>query len=196
MFLAPWLLVTTSLLAPALSAEQARPVPPPTSTPSSAPHTFSVGGSIVAGSNGATGGFSYWFTDQVGVSMSVGYYRLPNYYTSTGSSGSTFQAAPSLMWLLTKPNQTRDVNFRPYLGGGINYVSSSAPVVASTRTTVTPTTSGTGMQAFGGVEMSFKDTPAFAITMEAAYFHLPEGFAGTGYIGGMNYLLGFRYYVK
>src|SRR5262249_731216 len=106
------------------------------------------------------------------------------------------QAAPSLMWLLTKPNQTRDVNLRPYLGGGINYVSSSAPVVASTRTTVTPTTSGTGMQAFGGVEMSFKATPQFAITLEAAYFHLPEGFAGTGYIGGMNYLLGFRYYVK
>lgn len=194
MLLAPWLLVTTVLIAPAPTPDQARPVPPPPST--SAPHTLSVGGSIVAGSNGATGGFSYWFNQQVGVDMSVGYYRLPNYYSSTGSSGYTFQAAPSVMWLLTKPNQTRDVNLRPYVGGGINYVSSSQPVTLSTRSTTAATSSGMGMQAFGGVEMSFKDTPQFALTIEGAYFHLPEGFAGTGYIGGMNYLIGVRFYLK
>jgi len=194
MFLAPWLLVTTALIAPAPAPDQARPVPPPQST--SAPHTLSVGGSIVAGSNGATGGFSYWFNQQVGVDMSVGYYRLPNYYSSTGSSGYTFQAAPSVMWLLTKPNQTRDVNLRPYVGGGINYVSSSQPVTLSTRSTTAPTSSGMGMQAFGGVEMSFKDTPQLALTIEGAYFHLPDGFAGTGYIGGMNYLIGVRFYLK
>lgn len=194
MLLAPWLLVTTVLIAPAPTPDQARPVPPPPST--SAPHTLSVGGSIVAGSNGATGGFSYWFNQQVGVDMSVGYYRLPNYYSSTGSSGYTFQAAPSVMWLLTKPNQTRDVNLRPYVGGGINYVSSSQPVTLSTRSTTAATSSGMGMQAFGGVEMSFKDTPQFALTIEGAYFHLPEGFAGTGYIGGMNYLIGVRFYLR
>ena len=52
------------------------------------------------------------------------------------------------------------------------------------------------MQAFGGVEMSFKDTPQLALTIEGAYFHRPEGFAGTGYIGGMNYLIGLRFYMK
>jgi len=192
MFFAPWLLVTTALVAPAL--DQARPVPPPTS--SSAPHTLSFGGSIVAGSNGATGGFSYWFNEHVGVDMSVGYYRLPNYYSSNGSSGYTFQTAPSVRWLITKPNQTRDVNLRPYVGAGINYVSSSNPVPAAARTATSYTTSGMGMQAFGGVEMTFKDTPQFAVTMEGSYYHLPEGFAGTGYIGGMNYLIGIRYYVK
>ena len=196
MFFASWLLVTTALAAPAPAPEQARPVPPPTSTSSAAPHTLSFGGSIVAGSNGATGGFSYWFNEHVGVDLSVGYYRLPNYYSSNGSSGYTFQTAPSVRWLITKPNQTRDVNLRPYLGGGINYVSASNPYVATTRTTPSVTTNGVGMQAFGGVEMTFKDTPGFAVTMEGAYYHLPEGFAGTGYIGGMNYLIGIRYYVK
>ena len=190
MTFAPLLLVTTLMAAPAAPADaQVRPVPPPPQ--STAQHTLSFGGSIVAGSNGATGGFNYWFNDHVGVQMSVGYYVLPHYY-STNSSGSTFQAAPSVLVMLTPPNQTRDVNFRPYLGGGINYVSSSTPVSPSAGVT----TSGTGGQAFGGVEMSFKDTPGLAITMEAAYFHLPEGFAGTGYIGGMNYLLGVRFYVK
>ncbi len=217
MTFAPWLLVTTTLLAPgprpdvapsssaltpsssssfaaattAAVEEQARPVPPPAQQTSAAPHTFGVGGSIVAGSNGATGSVNYWFTPQVGAQMSVGYYALPNYY-SAGSSGHTFQAAPSVMVLLTKPNQSRDVNLRPYLGAGINYVSSSQPATVHTGSS----TSGTGGQAFGGVEMSFKDTPQFAITMEAAYFHLPSGFVGTGYIGGMNYLLGVHFYMK
>jgi outer membrane protein W len=191
MTLAPLLFATTLMMAPgAAPDEQTRPIPPP---PSTAPHTLSVGGSIVAGSNGATGSFAYWFGDHVGVQMSVGYFVLPNYY-STGSNGSTFQAAPSMMVLLTKPNQTRDVNFRPYVGGGINYVSSSSAVVNTRSTAVS--TSGTGGQVFGGVEMSFKDTPQFGVTMEAAYFHLPSGFVGTGYIGGMNYLLGFHFYLK
>lgn len=202
MTFAPWLLVTTTLFTPSSSSslaasmsaaveEQARPVPPPSQQTSAAPHTFGLGGSIVAGSNGATGSFNYWFTPQVGAQMSVGYYVLPNYY-SAGSSGHTFQAAPSVMMLLTKPNQSRDVNLRPYVGAGINYVSSSQASHAQPGAT----TSGTGGQAFGGVEMSFKDTPQMAITMEAAYFHLPSGFVGTGYIGGMNYLLGVHFYMK
>jgi outer membrane protein W len=195
--LATWLLVTTTLVAPAPpAAEQARPVPPPTSA-TTAIHTFAVGGSIVAGSNGATGGFQYWFGDRVGVDMSVGYYRLPNYYAANGSSGYTFQTAPSVMVMLTKPDSTRQVNIRPYVGGGINYVSSSQPVVQTgARATTTPSTSGTGMQAFGGVEMTFQDTPRLGLTFEAAYFHLPENFSGTGYIGGLNYLLGVHFYLR
>ena len=192
MALAPLLFVTTLMLAPAAAPDEQRPVPPPPPPSSSALHTLSFGGSIVAGSNGAAGSVNYWFTQQVGVQMSVAYYTLPNYY-STGSNGSTFQVAPSVMVLLTKPNQTRDVNFRPYVGGGINYVSSSQP---NNIHAVGATTSGTGGQAFGGVEMSFKDTPNLAVTFEAAYFHLPSGFVGTGYIGGMNYLLGVHFYVK
>jgi len=190
MSLAPLLFVTSLMVAPAAPGEQ-RPVPPPPPS-SNAPHTLSFGGSIVAGSNGAAGSVNYWFGEQVGVQMTVAYYTLPNYY-STGSNGSTFQAAPSVMVMLTKPNQTRDVNFRPYLGGGINYVSSSHP---NNVNVVGVTTSGTGGQAFGGVEMSFRETPGLAVTFEAAYFHLPSGFVGTGYIGGMNYLLGVHFYVK
>ena len=210
MSITPWVLVTTSLVAtpvqpPALglsapafaavtftetSDEQARPVPPPQTA--SVPRTFSVGGSIVAGSNGAAGSVRYWFTPTVGVDMTVGYYRLPNYY-GPNSSGSTFQVAPSVVVMLTKFDASRDVNLQPYLGGGINYVSSSQPVTTPGAAT---STTGTGGQAFGGVEMTFKDTPQFGLTFEAAYFHLPAGFVGTGYIGGMNYLLGVHFYVK
>jgi outer membrane protein W len=215
MTLAPLLLVTTlvavphpdasaSLATPSSPAPtsasatlepQARPVPPPATTP--AMHTLAIGGSIVAGSNGATGAFQYWFNQYVGMEMSVGYYRLPNYASSGGSGGYTFQTAPSVVVLLTKPDQTRDVNLRPYLGGGVNYVSSSSDVVATrARTTNGVVSSGTGMQAFGGVEMSFKDTPRVGLSFEAAYYHLPSGFVGTGYIGGMNYLLGVHFYLK
>ncbi len=152
--------------APAAAELQARPVPPPATTP--AMHTVAIGGSIVAGSNGATGAFQYWFNQYVGMEMSVGYYRLPDYYSTTGSGGYTFQSAPSVVVLLTKPDQTRDVNLRPYVGGGVNYVSSSGDVVAArARTASTPSSSGTGMQAFGGVEMSFKDTPRVGLLVRS-----------------------------
>jgi len=96
--------------------------------------------------------------------------------------------------MLTKPDQSREVNLRPYLGAGINYVSSSQPYGNVTPTATV--TSGTGMQAFGGVEMSFQDTPRVGLSFEAAYYHLPTGFVGTGYIGGMNYLIGVHFYLK
>lgn len=202
MTLAPLLLVTAALANPIPTsttatpavAEQARPVPPPPQAQTAAPHTFALGGSIVAGSNGATGGFQYWINQYVGVDMSVGYYRLPGYATVNGSSGYTFQTAPSVVVMLTKPNQTREVNLRPYVGAGINYVSASQPYATVSGTT--PVTSGTGMQTFGGVEMSFQDTPSIGVTFEAAYYHLPSGFVGNGYVGGMNYLIGLHFYLK
>lgn len=194
MVLAPLLLVTTMMAAPGAPPEQVRAVPPP--PPSTTTQSgFAIGGGIVAGSNGVTGGVQYWFGPRVAMDLSVGYYRLPNYYT-TGSSASTFQVAPSVVVMLTPPNQSRDVDFRPYVGGGISYVTSSAGTSPTTAPGTVPVTSGMGSQAFGGVEMSFKDTPQLGVTFEISYYHLPAGFVGNGYIGGVNYLLGVHFYLK
>jgi len=221
MTLAPWLFVTTTLVtpgampgsAPAIASpsasssivgiapvsfaapaaeEQVRPVQ---STPvtSNAPHTLSFGGGVVAGSNGVSGGFNYWFTERVGMNMSVAYYVMPHYYSSS-SSGSTFQVAPSVQVMLTKPDASRDFNLRPYVGGGVNYVSSSQPAAAVRA--VNYSTSGTSEQVFGGVEMSFKDTPGLALTFQVAYYNMPENFVGTGYVGGVNWMFGAHFYVK
>jgi hypothetical protein len=224
MTVASWLFVTTTLVNPGVAPGSAPAITAPSTAPSSAvsiapvsfaapaetsgepqvrpvqaapvssaPHTLSFGGSVVAGSNGVSGGVNYWFNEHIGVNMAVGYFIMPHYY-STSSSGSTFQAAPSVMVMLTKADQSRDVNIRPFVGAGINYVSSSQPSVA-TRTT-NYTTSGTSEQAFGGIEMSFKDTPGLALTFQAAYYNLPNNFVGTGYVGGLNWLFGAHFYVK
>ena len=39
--------------------------------------------------------------------------------------GSTFAVMPSVMYMVTKPNLLRDVDIRPYVGGGLNYVHAS-----------------------------------------------------------------------
>src|SRR5262245_11974360 len=65
-----------------------------------APHTFGLGGTMGMGSRGAGGSFRLFATKQLGLDMNIGWYRPT---IGSTSQGSTFVAAPSLIYMLTKP---------------------------------------------------------------------------------------------
>jgi outer membrane protein W len=99
--------------------------------------------------------------------------------------------------MLTKPDETKDVDIRPYVGAGMSYVSTSRP-----RTTAfgePPTLqrfSGTGGQVFGGIEMTFKEADWITISAEGIYYKMPVHFVNSAVIGGFNYLMAIHFYLK
>lgn len=207
------LLVTASLAAPppgVLATASGPRLSPDTSTvrfdtqrgegpdrrkPGKRPHTVGVGGQVTISNRGAGGGFRYFFGERVGVNFSAGWYQNGSRYTSNTQQGSTFAALPSVLVMLTKPNKTRDVDIRPYVGGGLNYVRSSTPVQTRTTTTLQQR-SGTGGQVFGGVEMTFRDADMVTISAEGIYYSLPVNYVNSSVVNGFNYLLAFHFYLK
>lgn len=158
------------------------------------PHRFGLGATMTASNRGAGGAMRYWFGEYVGVDFSAQWYR-PRYTVASGSRGSTFQAIPSVVILLKKPNLTRDVDLRPYVGGGLNYVRSTRPL-ANPSQTAAARSSGVGGQVFGGVEMTFREAPQVTISGEAVYYKLPINYVGASMIGGMNYIMAVHFYLK
>jgi len=73
------LLVTSTLAAPAASAQRVSSPAQPTMPP----HQLGIGGSITASTVGASGDVRYWFNDHIGAQMSAGWYRS-NYQTPSG----------------------------------------------------------------------------------------------------------------
>jgi hypothetical protein len=60
----------------------------------------------------------YWFGQRVGIDFTAGYYR--HRLTPTLTASST-QVMPSVLVMFTEPDPSRDVDVRPYAGGGVNY---------------------------------------------------------------------------
>jgi hypothetical protein len=159
------------------------------------PHRLGVGTNITAGNRGAGGSFRYWFGDRVGLDAGVRWYlgqRLPS-----GDRPSTFQTSPSVLFMLTDPHPDRDVDVRPYVGGGFNYVRATSPYRTTTPSGAGASQrSGVGTQGFGGAEITFKEAERITISVEAGYYKLPAAFANSIYVGGWNYLLLFTYYLR
>lgn len=164
--------------------------------PGDRPHTVGIGGQIAVSNRGGGGGVRLFLGDRLGVNFSALYYRHGSRYTSNPQSGSTFAALPSFLLMLTRPDKTRDVDIRPYVGGGLNYVRSSTPVTTIGGTTTLQRRSGTGGQVFGGVEMTFREADWVTISAEGIYYKLPVNFVNASIVGGFNYLLAFHFYLK
>jgi hypothetical protein len=183
-------LVTATLVAPSAPNQRA-------TTPQSTerPHQFGVGGSITASTRGAAGDVRYWFNDHLGVNMTAGWYR--SYYeTTTGERPSTIHASPSVIYMFGKPNYTREVDIRPFIGGGASYLHARRPIVSTTGNILTTESSGTGMHAFGGAEISFKDAEQIALSAELIYYRLPVRIASRSSLDGLNYLVAVHFYLK
>lgn len=124
--------------------------------------------------------------------LSAGWYRGRT-YSPTISTPSTTMVTPSVLILLTKPDPNANVDIRPFVGGGVSYVRGG---IVNPLVTQTEVRGGTGMHAFGGVEMTFKELESIAISAELAYFRLPLRFGTGTVIDGMNYFVLFHYYLK
>ena len=189
--LATLLLLTSTLAAPAISAQRAA-MPAQQTAP---PPRLGIGGSITASNYGAAGDVRYWLNDHLGVQMSAGWYQS-SYQTPSGDHASTMHAAPSVIYLIGSTDPTRAVYIRPYFGGGASYVRSSQPFVAPNGRITLGENSGTGMQAFGGAEVMFKDAPRFALSGELVYYRLPDSVASTTSLDGLNYVIAVHFYLK
>jgi len=188
--LAPLLLVIATLAAPQQDPNR------PAFSPADRPHRFAVGGTIGVSARGAGGAIRYWFGDRLGVDLQAAWSRPYNAYGS--STGNTFQVLPSFMFMLRPVNPTADIDVRPYVGGGFNYLQSSAYHPPTTRgsTAVNQDTNGIGGQAFGGIEMTFKDAQKMTISAEMVYYNLPVRTLSAQAIDGFNYTIAFHYYLK
>ena len=162
-------------------------------TPGERPHTVGLGGQMGVSNRGGGGGLRYFFGNRLGANFEVAWYR-PRYTATT--SGSTFAVLPSIIFMLTDPDPTRDVDIRPYVGGGVSYVRSSRPVTTAPGQTTSLRRSGTGGQAFGGVELTFREADYLTISIEGTYYKLPVSYVNANVVGGFNYVLAFHFYLK
>jgi hypothetical protein len=221
MQIAPWLLVTSSLVTPvpqpgaatpaiapaaqtiAYDDQQPRqnPLTPANSTQTqSQTHQFGLGAAITMTNRGAGASLRYWFGEHVGLSMDTTWYRggtyrsySPTGTTTTRSNGDSFTTAPALMVLFGQANPKQVVSLRPYVGGGFSYSTVSSGIQTSA---IAARASGFGQQAFGGIEMSFADYPSLTISNELSYYRLPSTSRTSPTIDGVNYLVAVHFYLK
>jgi hypothetical protein len=84
---------------------------------------------------------------------------------------------------------------RPYIGGGLNYANGSGPV-QTTRTATVASTSGLGMQVFGGAELTFQDAKSLAISAEVAHYQMAVSGVSTDLGQGTHFYVLVHYYLK
>ncbi len=153
------------------------------------PHRIGVGPSISGSNRGVGGATRLFFNDRIGVDFQASWYRPHVAY----GTGSIFHATPSFLYMLRLPDDQAAVDIRPYVGGGLNYISSSY------RSTLVPDTGrrgGTGGQAFVGAELTFKDAQWVTISVEGRYYRLPVRTVNASMIDGMNYVMLFHFYLR
>jgi hypothetical protein len=205
---ASWLLVTTMLVgggaqsaAPSRSVVDVRSMANVTFAPDdqgggssngTTPHAFGFGAMVGAGALGTGLGLRGWVGNYVGFDMRLLLSRaeLVN-QTGFGGGGFSIEAAPSLIVMLTKPVDSRTVDIRPYMGGGVNYTRAG-----TNATTTGSPVSGSGTQVFGGVEAAIRAAGGFAISVEVLYNKRSQALVAAGVKSGVTGEFSFLFYVK
>jgi outer membrane protein W len=193
-------LILISTLGVQTPSGPATPAPPPAPAPApqgeagartsgDRPHEVGIGGSMGMSSRGGGGSFRYFFNDRLGVDMNAGVSR----FTVAGAARTSFQAAPSAVWMFTRSNQFADVDVRPYVGAGLNYSSTSG---VRTATGVQSRVGGLGEQVFGGVELTFSEADWVAISAQMAYYRLSVSTFNANLGSGTNFYLLFHFYLR
>ena len=163
------------------------------------PHQIGVGANMGLSSRGGGGAFRLFMTDQLGFNFSANYYSGARYATVNGRTiqGHTFAVMPSVIYMITKPNILRDVDIRPYVGAGFNYVYASQPVPTTVPgVRVLESQTGMGGQVFGGAEMTFRSADYITISFEGTYYRLPVTYVNAALADGFTYALAFHFYLK
>jgi hypothetical protein len=207
MQIVPWLLATSTLIAPAprpvtgtLAINPADATPAvsfqrTTRTPAGAStqtrmHRLGLGGTVTVTNRGAGASFRYWANSHLGLSMSANWTQSP-FRTTTGGRNSALQASPSVMYLFLRPDPDREVDIRPYVGAGMTFSRASLPVTASR----TSSYRGTVAQAYTGVELSFKEYRDMTISAEWMYQGLPDNYV-SAYNGRSTFLVAVHFYLR
>jgi hypothetical protein len=151
-----------------------------------------IGGNIQGGNNGAGASLRWWVNERAGIDAGAFWYRGRRYETSNG----TFERTSAVLFsttglaLLSPHNRQNEIDLRPIVGAGVNYIRSSQFVVNGELTTDNPR--GWGWHALGGVEAAF--IQGFALTGAMAYYWLPGDFRDAGLLDGFNLVIGIHAY--
>ena len=163
------------------------------------PHTIGLGGQLAISNRGAGASTRFFLGERLGFNINALWYRNSyRYTTSQGTErGSTFATFPSFILMLTKPDLTKDVDIRPYVGAGVSYVSTSRPrVIVPGAAPTLQRFGGTGGQVFGGIEMTFREADWITISAEGIYYKVPVNIVSSALVGGFNYLMAIHFYLK
>lgn len=202
--IALWLLVTTMLtgqagpfVEPAASLSVASVSGAPdaqrgsssrSSSNNNQPHGLGFGGMLGTGPLGSGLGIR-WFAGYVGLDARL---LLSRAVTANGFGGGfSFEIAPSVIVMLTKPNPDRAIEFRPYTGAGVNYVRAGTNAVSSGSPV-----SGQGAQFFGGVEAQIRQAESMALGFEILYNKRSNALEAAGVPSGTTGIVSFVIYVK
>ena len=215
MLIAPWLLVTTMLAAGGAQSVEAGPpavvvnqvfsvgtlsfAPEAQGSSSSsssssgptAPHAFGFGAVAGAGSLGTGLILRGWFGNYVGFDMRFLLARAEIVSDTGIGGGFSYELAPSVIVMLTKADDARMVDIRPYIGGGVNFTRAGT----NTTDTGSPVT-GSGTQVFGGVEAAIRAAGGFAISVDVLYNKRSQTLVAAGVKSGVTGEFGFLFYVK
>jgi hypothetical protein len=214
-----WLLVTSSLAAPAapatnapatqpevsapaisFAAPQQRPTMAPLPSASTPARSIGLGGGLSVSNYGISGSTRYFFNKHVGFAISGGWYRprtYATYYTPNSAiearTSSTVMASPSMIISFNETDPNREVSVRPYVGIGAGYIRASRP---SGLRAPGYSYSATSQHASFGSEIFFRDHPNFALTAEAIYYNIPNDFMNRMYVDGLNFQVGATFYLR
>lgn len=147
-------------------------------------HMVGLGGRVNGSTLGFGGSARAWTQKRLGLQLEVSRYGL----TSPVVPGrvTTVQIAPSLLYSL--PDRVTDYFWlRPYVGAGVNLARSSQSGLDSTNKT--------GVQAFGGAEVTFASLPRFALSADLGYRRSPAPFVGFDF-GGVGFSVAGHWYVR
>ena len=163
------------------------------------PHQVGLGAQMGLSQAGGGGAVRVFMTQQLGFNFAANFYSGNRYATPTGTvQGHTFAAMPSVMYMITKPNLLRDVDLRPYVGAGLNYVYATGRPMPTTVPGVVSygSESGIGGQVLGGVEMTFREADYITISFEGTYYRIPGTYQNASLRDGFQYALAFHFYLK
>ena len=161
-----------------------RPLPP-----EERPHQIGIGTGITATTRGLGGATRFFFNDRFGLDFMASWYNPQ----TRNTTGSIFNATPSVVYMLKLPNDLANIDIRPYVGAGFSYVRSSYRPLG---TVYTGSDSGLGGQVFGGAELTFKEAQFVTISFEGRYYSLPTQTVNVNMIDGFNFMMMFHFYLK
>jgi hypothetical protein len=195
MQVASLLLVTATLIAPAAgpdpSSSPALSTPPAVQQGTTSPpgarapsRRLGLGANLGASHRGFGGNFRYWFADRLGLEMTASFYNPPA--VNGVDRTSTMIFAPSAIYMFTDFDDTKDVNLRPYAGGGVNYARAPLPAGAAAETARRGR--GAGGQAFAGVELSFKEASQITLSGQLIHYWLPSNFFNADTLQGTQFV--------
>lgn len=156
-----------------------------------APHEWGIGGQFGAGSLGSGVSLQYWVAGLVGVDARLLLSGSEQFTGVQFVGGHSVEFAPSVVVMFKRPDSSKNLDVRPYAGGGVNWTHAGPNVSVSGESV-----NGRGAQYFGGVEFGLAQVPALGVSIEVIRNQRPQALVDAGLRSSTTALIAFRFFVR